>query len=589
MTLKNRVDDHCDSSSAEQWEIAYAKLKERIKFHVTSFAKWSRRPLVNKFSWGQCDHFSDLLELLQYQDKSGWTLGHEIAGYHDSEATKEYLDLLSSMQLTPGQLYQLLALQTKDNWTLGHVIVGCQKAPAATKKYLNLLSSMQLTPGQLYQLLALQTNDNWTLGHMIAGYQKDPAATKHYLDLLSSMQLTPDQLYQLLTLQNKDNCTLGHVIARSQGPAATKQYLDLLSSKQLTPDQLYPLLTMQTNFDSPLGHIIKGNWTLGHKIARYQDPAATKQYLDLYQFYQLLNKDNWTLGHMIEKYQPKEEKKLYIATMGRLISHAVSDKNLPLLSPDVHRYFSRYKEAILNHLLTLEEGEKLIALNNALDKEHPLGQIFWHQRGWVAPNLNSGSLKIIAAEVKKIRPQTNKLQCKQVENKVTMSTAAPQQKTTEQITEADIPYTGNYPNLYRLLNSSKAQSTQPAIHSKVVQIMRPDYTELTPNPYLKQIITDQYGVLYLSVSPSAVSKVNDKAQEKTYPLQTEKRQFTSALFKQPNSVEDTARNEEEKQRIVATLTLLENAPAAPTNELILSSSTEENPPQIRHEKKAVLL
>ena len=480
MTLKNRVDDHCDSSSAEQWEIAYAKLKQSIKNRVTSHKSASR----DEFLKSQCDHFSDLnglIKLLQCQHEDGWTLGHVIARYHDSATTKQYLDLLSSMQLTPGQLYQLLALQTKTNWTLGHVI------------------------------------------------------------------------------------------ARHQGPAATKQYLDLLSSKQLTPDQLYQLLTMRTN----------------------QDPATTKQYLDLYQFYQLLalhNKDKCTLGHMIEKYQPKEEKKLYIATtMGRLISHAVSDKNLPMLSPDERRYFSQYKEAILNHLLTLEEGEKLIALKNALDKTHPLGQIFWHQRGWVAPNLNSGSLKIIAAEVKKIRPQTNKLQCKQVENKVTMSTAAPQQKTTEQITEADIPYTGNYPNLYRLLNSSKAQSTQPAIHSKVVQIMRPDYTELTPNPYLKQIITDQYGVLYLSVSPSAVSKVNDKAQEKTYPLQTEKRQFTSALFKQPNSVEDTARNEEEKQRIVATLTLLENAPAAPTNELILSSSTEENPPQIRHEKKAVLL
>lgn len=98
---------------------------------------------------------------------------------------------------------------------------------------------------------------------------------------------------------------------------------------------------------------------------------------------------------------------IYLTTDERILSEMVIP-DLNALAPD-------YKEAVCVHMLRLPEQERMLKIEQALDKTKRLGNFFWQQRGFFAflpdtlftpsallPGLEHGVLKILADEFSRL-------------------------------------------------------------------------------------------------------------------------------------------------------------------------------------------
>jgi hypothetical protein len=122
----------------------------------------------------------------------------------------------------------------------------------------------------------------------------------------------------ILNQANRNGWTIGHRIASYQNAATTQQYLTLLS----TVGAQDPTTVLKI-----LNQADREYQTIGHIIARWQDAATTQQYLTLLStvdaqdptaVLKILNQESsegWTIGHIIARWQNAATTQQYLTLL----------------------------------------------------------------------------------------------------------------------------------------------------------------------------------------------------------------------------------------------------------------------------------
>ncbi len=326
---------------------------------------------------------SDVLEVLGLQSKNGDTIGHWIVYEQDKETCQQFLTLLDNLRkqkdCNAGDVLKVLELQDEQKCTIGYRIA--QKQDKETcQQFLTLLDDLgkqkDCNTSDILKILKLESGSGATIGHWIA-YKQDKETCQQFLTLLDDLRKQQDcnasDVLEVLGLQSK-NVTTGHWIAYKQDKQTCQQFLTLLTtlSQTLPPNSSAEEMKMP---NETLKHIFEDT-TLFQKFATIKGLEA--------ELVALLN-CNINLEDAVFK-QLNDNKKL---------------ENL--------------KKRLFEYIEKLDNSnEKLQLINNALDKNHALGKIFWYRRktGFFskAPNATNGyrgKLSDIQARLKHELSNTN--------------------------------------------------------------------------------------------------------------------------------------------------------------------------------------
>lgn len=329
----------------------------------------------------------------------GWTFGMQLAFFQQSDCNQSYIRLLSHLLATganPMSIVTLLSSVYKQ-YTYGMMIAN-RLSPMVVQEYLDLLLNLKhagLPSSAILGLLLVGGNHTvWRFGMLVAmhrafsfrqllsEYEWSDVSIQRYVGLLMTLleNTTLDQVMQLLNERSSKQAYLSaHILY--YGATQTRVMFIRLLNKMLDLGVTAKTITALLKRGVFMVNIVGYDVDLYLKLLLRLAP-----HVPAHELTQLFTR-------------PSSSTTYFDMCADRIVTADLFElANRGIIPLDDAQYFANRKEEILTHIMKIPSLEhRRDALRNAKNKSHPLGRIFWTQRGALSPREHRGSLKQINA------------------------------------------------------------------------------------------------------------------------------------------------------------------------------------------------
>src|SRR3990167_3003695 len=490
-----------------------------------------------------------------------------------TEFVKSYLDLLFKLKdkLNHKTLVDILAKRTLGGNTAGHRMV-LKKNKEHINQYVCLLVSLLTgeAKAEVINLIKLDDREH-TLSNddskeikdffyrlNESGFANESKGLKALTDYFSgnlcnkeTLQNCYDYLMNPQVNMHFKSADFSKILLscqRNNGITLCHLFINQLDSHSI--DKLFTTLVLlkgqSNNIIKQLFLKIGNNPALADLIIRRQNAEITKQYIAFVSALKGPIEAN-ELHYILKNSKNIFTKKEIAEILFKNLSHGTFSKEA------CHDIAFNYKDILSQHLLTLPDNEaKELVLKNALNSDHPLGQILWYQRGWAKPSLKSGNLNLLNQALNKL--QAEKLPATEITTKTITKT------TSDNLTVQEIPaWATTYPHIYSVIN--------PAFTPAAVSQKAP--TSITPSHHYADLANES------DVTISTEQTTNHYPDQKSVSLFRNRIiQTQEGTFFIPNLEENNNKEEKLSEEEIA-LSLLSTAPAAQSDPLPLTNKTKK--------------
>ena len=241
-----------------------------------------------------------------------------------------------------------------------------------------------LTANQKLKLLLTNTSlNNCSFGHVVATKDTAGDMIEWLTAQIDNHSLEANLVFQLLDSKTSMNSTIGQFIADGHTDITINKFIDLLARLQksnIPTTQIQSLLTSKNLIGTDfIGHVALNTNKIN--VSNIQKYALDNLHIQLELPKSTVESKPTTTNAIINQTTPTaptyQPSKLEFLISGIITADVVSES----------------KEEVFDYICRLPEQEKILALANCLNKNHPLYFLMAKQRGFLPTSKRTGTLK----------------------------------------------------------------------------------------------------------------------------------------------------------------------------------------------------